>query len=67
MDGRCVYCDGPVDPDRDYRRMVGWARDRGAAGGVNALRVREACPEWACSGCVDKLAEGITPNQTAMI
>lgn len=63
--GKCSICGGPINPNTDYRKVVGWERHRNQ-GGTNALRCREPLDEYACTRCVDRSALGISPNQTAM-
>lgn len=63
----CTFCNGPIDPATDYRRASGWTQDRGAVGGVHALRLREWQDEYACSTCIGKLARGIPVEQETLL
>ena len=62
----CVYCKGPIDGSLDYRRVIGWERQR-SAGGTNAIALREPQDEWACAECVRKLKRGVTLEQTSLL
>ncbi len=66
MNGKCTFCDGPVSADRDYRKVVGWERNR-AAGGTNAIAAREPQDEWACTTCIEKLKRGVTIEQQSLL
>lgn len=64
---RCTFDpEHRIDPDRDYRRVIGWEKRRDQ-GGTNALRGREPLGEWACIFCVEKLAKGLTPGQHSLL
>jgi hypothetical protein len=64
--GRCTYCGGKVVPERDYREEKGWTRLR-RQGGTNALRGRVETGKWACSSCVDKLGDKLSPHQGSLL
>ena len=59
-------CGESVNPSdhRTYRRMIGWARPRGA-GGTNALALREDLQQYAHAECIDKAKSGLL-NQPAL-
>lgn len=63
--GRCVYCHAEINPKRDYRKVSGWARSRGATGGTNALREKVEQDEWACMFCIER-PRNIAPLQGQM-
>lgn len=58
----CKFCSAPIIEARDYQRVTGWEKKR-KGGGLHGLRGRTETGEWACSGCVEKLARGISPDQ----
>lgn len=63
---RCVYCNGEVDPDRDYQYAIGWVKRRDA-GGTNALALRTLREKYACQQCVNRLKRGVSPQQARLI
>lgn len=63
----CVYCRATIESTRHaYRRVVAWERKR-KQGGTNAVRLREPLDEFACSRCVDAIADGRDPGQRPML
>lgn len=63
---RCSLCgQAGIDPERDYRRVIGWERRR-SAGGTNAVALRQPLGEWAHRNCVDLTTSGISLDQGAM-
>lgn len=64
--GQCIHCSDPIDPDQDFRKVIGWERRRGA-GGTNAIKLRQPQDEWACRYCIAKLVKGISPTQGSML
>jgi hypothetical protein len=64
--GRCSFCNKPVNPDQDYRKVTGWEKHR-SQGGTNAIRLRKTHEEWACFTCISKQARGIAVGQTALL
>lgn len=54
---RCQFCGEPVNPELDWRRVVGWERRR-AQGGTNAVALREPLGQWACRTCIDLRRSG---------
>lgn len=65
--GFCVFdCGTEIDPDRDYRKVVGFERHR-QQGGTNALRLRQPQDEWACRWCVERQAKGLAVGQGTML
>lgn len=64
--GRCIHCQGPIDEDQDYRKVIGWERRR-SAGGTNAIKLREPLDDWACRWCVEKQVKGLAPSQGALL
>lgn len=67
MAGNCTFCGSPINVDRDYRKVSGWSRERGAAGSTNAVRLKEKGDEWACAPCVDKQVRGVSAEQGALL
>lgn len=65
MNPKCVFCNDDVDPKQGYRKVTGWEQRR-AAGGTNAVRLREASDQWACRWCIEKQAKGQHHAQTGM-
>lgn len=62
----CVFCGGAINHVSDYRRVEGFERHR-SEGGTNALALRKATEEWACSACVDRAKRGVSPTQQALV
>jgi hypothetical protein len=62
--GRCQFCGSPVDRDRDYEGITGWAKgSRHGAGGTNAVALKTPTGEWACSACIAKMRRGLAAEQ----
>jgi hypothetical protein len=65
---RCEMCKRLINEAIDYRTVTGWERiSRGGAGGTHAIRAPDRSAErFACMFCVDKLANGVSPNQETL-
>lgn len=67
----CVYCEREITPEvTSYQRIQGWervvrVRSTGTKGGSD-ISAREKLPEFACSFCVDKLRDGVSPYQETL-
>lgn len=48
----CIDCGKPIDPQRDYRRVTGWERQR-VGGGLHSLKGRQETGEWLHKDCYD--------------
>jgi hypothetical protein len=63
----CSGCgNGPLDLRSCYHEVKGYERDR-AAGGTNAVALRERTGKIMCPSCVEKLKRGIDPTQARLI
>jgi len=58
--GTCVFCNELVDVRKPgvYQLASGWVKNRGGAGGANALHLMERQPRWACRHCMEKKLKG---------
>lgn len=64
----CMHCGKAINEQLDYRVVTGYERLHRAAGGTNAIRCPDRTAErYACWECVDKLANGVSPHQTALV
>ena len=64
----CFYCGRTIAPaERPYQRVIGWERMAGvrASGkhGGSDITLREQLDEFACTGCISLLREGIPAGQ----
>jgi len=66
----CAYCKHPLDPQArtTYRRIVGWERKAfaGSRRGGSDIALRERRDVFACPSCIDRLQQGINPNQGSL-
>jgi hypothetical protein len=64
----CEICKRAINEAIDYRTVTGWERiSRGGAGGTHAIRAPDRTAErFACMFCVDKLANGVSPQQETL-
>lgn len=63
---KCTACDEDINPQLDYRQVIGWEKRRGT-GGTNAIRLRKPQEIWMCSRCVDKEARKLNALQGSLI
>lgn len=68
----CFYgCGRMLDPnDRFvYRRVVGWERKAGVPTrrGGSDITLREPLEEFACRICIDRIKDGTSPAQEALL
>jgi hypothetical protein len=67
----CHFCAEPVDPfARDtYRRVTGWERKALAESrkGGSDIVLREPVDEYAHSGCVILVQQGLSPRQASLL
>jgi hypothetical protein len=54
-----------VRSPRVAQRIQGWGMNR--ARGVNAVRLQERLPQWACKDCIERACQGISPDQGALL
>jgi len=55
-----------VDTEHAYRRVTGWAQQRGAEGGIHALALRQSLHEYACYACIERAKKNIPIAQTTL-
>ena len=71
MNVSCYFCGEPVDPlARDtYRRVVGWERKALAETrkGGSDIVLRTPVDEYAHSGCVVLVQNGLSPRQASLL
>lgn len=65
----CTYCGQGCDPANSYRRVTGWERKSlspSRRGGADVY-LREHLDEFACTSCVGRLRDGISPSQESLL
>jgi hypothetical protein len=68
MNVTCALCGNPVQSDAVgvFRKTTGWAEQRGASGGANAVALPERHDQWAHGMCVKREARGVSARQPAL-
>lgn len=60
LDPHCEFCNGRVDPSRDYRRVTGWLK----AGSWDGFKRDDYMDDWAHKACIE-LSKTVGINQEA--
>lgn len=66
---RCALCGKPINTKalNVFQKKTGWAQNRGATGGANAIRLAVPHDEWAHPECVDMESHKINARQGTLV
>lgn len=64
----CSFCGTEVDPESSstFQRVMGWEQPR-EQGGANMIHLREPLQTFACSFCIDRLKQKVSPAQGTLL
>lgn len=65
----CIFCQQGCDPANCYRRIVAWEKKSllpSRRGGADVV-LREHQPEFACTACMGRLRDGLSPSQESLL